>query len=320
MTFAKGTKILRRHFNHGMVWSLTVVGTLVGCGADKTLPVKNSSPSTATAPAPTVQTPNVPVPAKPADKPSNDVQAVTEDKSLTTDEYTEMGMPSPDRTWNSSDMETVSKLITQISKDDPSKLPRYQSAKSGEVFQRIVNNQNLDLLRNPLLPNQVRMQEALKFTQAANGVNVAYVSGLLARTTGDNEMTEISGLILRTSVVMIELVNQFLPSLDPKSPTYPTRIDGLKKMKSGMANVMLGSIKQISEPGTWKAEPLGRFIGYMDETFPIIITALTPGLRKETLTQLEKLGKDPGLKNNKQAFDELVSKVARVVNDASNKQ
>lgn len=206
-------------------------------------------------------------------------------------------------------MVAAAKLITQISKRNPSQLPRYQSPKSGMLFDRIVNKQNLELLRNPLLPAEARFPQVATFMEGANGINVAYLSGLVSQSTGDDEMTELSGLILRTSVVMIEWVDEFVPTLDPKNPTYAARMKGLDTMKSGLANVMQGSIQQISEPESWKPEPLGRFIAYMDETFPVIIKILTPNSRKETLLKLKKLSDHPSLGNNRPAFLEMMSKV-----------
>ena len=289
-----------------LVLSLTPI--MAGCGpSQSTVPVPVSS-ATFTTNVATVQH---------ADAPATSLKSNPVDNSLTTGEYMEQGMPSPDRSWSNSDMATVSRLITEISKRDSGQLPRFGSPKSGTVFARMTNKENLELFRNPTVPLEARLPLALQFMQAANGVNAAYLLGLVRQTTGDDEMTEITGLMLRVAVMMIELMDEFLPSLDKNDPTYPVRMDGMKKMKSGMANMMQGAIQQISEPGTWSREPLRRHIAYIDETFPVIIKSVSSGVRKETLVRLNSLSADKGFGDNLAAFREMLDKITAAANEAS---
>jgi hypothetical protein len=280
------------------------VMALVGCGAAPSTPaVVPANPG----PAP-IQTPATAAsPIKPA---------ILEDRSLTAEEYATLGMPAHERLWSYVDMTNAAKVLTDIAGRDASQLPRFRSSKSGAVFDRLVSKENLGLLRNKTLPLSVRMPSGLEFLQAANNVNKLYLTGFLQGKVGNDEMTEMTGLVLRMSSMMTELVGEFVPTLDKNDPKYPTRLKGLQQMKAGMGTVMQGVLMQISEPKTWNPETLGRFVGYMDECFPVLIVSVPPSVQKETLSQLRKLSTDPRFIPHKKTFDSMLEKTSRAVDES----
>lgn len=229
------------------------------------------------------------------------------DESLMLDEYIEGGMPTHDRLWNGEDMARAAKLLEEMVLRDAGELPRYQSQRSGEAFNRFTDDENLELYLDRSLPLQQRLPDALNYMQSSNQILKAYLAAFNEHAVGDSELVELMGAQLRTLVVMCSLVNEFLPTLDKDDPTYPVRLDGLKKMKSGMATVVAGNLQTLTESQAYRSSELKRLIGYMEATLPNILPDLPDGSRAETLIRLRSFLDDPTMQDLKPELDALVS-------------
>jgi hypothetical protein len=92
-----------------------------------------------------------------------------------------------------------------------------------------------------------RLPQALESIDAANRILKIYLDAFTRGKVGDSEMIELFGAQLRSSVVMFELLDEFLPTLDKNDPTYPVRMEDLQKMKKGMAHVVQGNLITVTE-------------------------------------------------------------------------
>lgn len=117
------------------------------------------------------------------------------------------------------------------------------------------------------------------------------------------------GSTLRSTVVMLELVDQLIPTLDKNDPTYPVRMQGLDTMRRGLATVVSGNLDTLTERSAYRVAELRRLIGCMQDTFPSIVPALPPGARAETLVRLKSFVDDPAMKDLAPDLEELRSKV-----------
>ena len=68
---------------------------------------------------------------------------VAPDNSLGSAEYVSRGLPAYDRLWSAADYREAATALKAISAENPTLLPRSGSAKSGELFGRIVSLDNL---------------------------------------------------------------------------------------------------------------------------------------------------------------------------------
>jgi hypothetical protein len=94
-------------------------------------------------------------------------------------------------------------------------------------------------------------------------------------------------------------------------------MQGLDQMKRGLASVVAGGLKTLTERESYRASELVRLVGYMQETLPQIVLRLPDGSRKETLFRLDNLQDDPALKDIQPGLRELRSKVKAAVEKAS---
>jgi hypothetical protein len=227
------------------------------------------------------------------------------DKSFTSIEYIQKGMPAYDRDWSGEDMVSASNVLTSIANEDLRQLPRYRSERSGEVFARIISPENLSIFQNGTLPLRTRLSLVSRHIAGLNQISKLYLKGLIERATDGREGVELLGAVLRTAAVMGPILDEFLPTLDRNDPSYKTRMAGLEKMKKGMAEIVAGGLQTLTDRETYRTEDLIRAASLMKETFPRILAKVTPGSRLETLVRLENLAKDPDLKDLEPAIREL---------------
>ncbi len=70
------------------------------------------------------------------------------DKSLTLEQLIEAGVPAHDREWSGDDMTRAANILAAIAQKNTDHLPRYLSQHSGQAFERLTANDNLNLYRN----------------------------------------------------------------------------------------------------------------------------------------------------------------------------
>lgn len=150
------------------------------------------------------------------------------DESFTPEEYIRLGLPAHDREWSGDDMVNVEKILASIAQKGYRHLPRYKSERSGVVFARLTSPQNLDLFRNRSLPLGPRLSQSLNYLQASNQVNKLYLSAFLKKDVRDSELVELMGSLLRSTAVLLELVDELLPTLNKDEPSYEVRMQGLE--------------------------------------------------------------------------------------------
>jgi hypothetical protein len=240
------------------------------------------------------------------------------DESLTPEKYVELGLPAHDRVWLGSDLVKAAKVLAAIAEKNPRQLPRYQSARSGAVFARLNATQNLEMYRDRKYPFDVRMKEALKTTEGFSEITKVYIAAFVKKQVRDSEMTECMGSLFRIAAVMIDLVEEQLPTLNPKDADYKQRMAGLDTMRAGLANVVHGGIGSLAEKDSLRASERVRLIGYMKDTFPKLIPQLTPTTRLEAVNRLQAMNVDEAYRDLQPSLRQLYELV-RDLNDKSKK-
>ncbi|WP_417387074.1 hypothetical protein [Gimesia sp.] len=240
------------------------------------------------------------------------------DNSLMLKEYIEAGVPAGDRSWTGNDMAKAAEILAGIAQQDRSKLPRYQSQNSGEMFKRLTADDNLDSYRNQTLPLQQRLPDGINYMQSSNQILKLYLTAFKQQEVGDSELVELIGAQLRVSAVMMTLVNEFLPSLNKDNPDYPARMEGLKRMKNGLATIVAGSLQTLTESQTYRPSELKRLIGYMQLTFPTLLPEVPESSRDEFITRLQSFSADPQMQNLNPELDKLLATVKASIQSNQN--
>jgi hypothetical protein len=219
-----------------------------------------------------------------------------DDKSLPDDRYVSLGFPSYDRAWTGIDVEAAAKRLTALAASHPEQLPRFESDKSGKTFARIAAPMDASFLRRRSLSLAVRLPEALQYLEATNSIFELYVSAFAAKQVAGAELAELFGGQLKNCMVMLELIDEFLPTVAKDDPSYPERMAGLEEMLGGVAEAVMGAMTTLTEEEAYSAGTRLKLLGYCRETFPSIVPRLTGASQAEVRHRLDELVADPKLR------------------------
>lgn len=280
-------------FRSGLI-AVTILMHSLGCEQSLEQPIVTSPADTAIA-DPDVVT-----------APQPDIQAPA-DESLTVDAYIRLGMPSHDRVWSGADMSQAARILQALSQQNPEQLPRYQSERSSPVFARMNADQNLEIYRDKSLPLDQRIPDALQYMQSNNHILKLYLAAFNQQAVGGAELVELMGALLRVTVIQVQLFDEFVPTLDKNDPTYPVRMQGVAKMKLGMATLVAGNLQTLTESYAFRTADLKRLVGYLQNTLPLILPALTESSRSEIIVRLRSYSDDSNMKHLQPELDALVA-------------
>lgn len=294
-----------------MNWQTSIVlgmaAFVIGCEqTSNALPTKNvaTPPGTPESTSPLATT--TPGESQPTDN---------DDRSLTTAQYIELGLPKCDRPWSSSDMSRAAKVLTEIASRDARELPRHLSPKSGQVFARITADDNLDGIRKQSLPVTIRTGFALQFLHAAASIGKLYGTLAVEESAASEETTELIGLTLRIATVLKGLSDEVLPTLDKNDPTEATRLNGLMQLTTGLGPVVQGALNQALASKKLKPETRTRMLKYMEQTLPELVNVLPPKAREEVRVKLKTLSERPEFAEHQQDIKPLLDKISQTLQE-----
>jgi len=108
---------------------------------------------------------------------------------------------------------------------------------------------------------------------------------------------------------MCDLAAEFKPTLTEAEASEPARIKGEQQFRSGTATVISGALQKLSETHVYRTSELGRFVGYMKSTLPVLLREIPDGSRTEFLIRIRLLPGDPKMQDLKPGLEELVEAV-----------
>lgn len=235
------------------------------------------------------------------------------DLSLPNEQYVALGLAAYDRNWSSADLRESAAYLSALTTTKPGSLPRYLSARSGKVFARITSSDNLAVLSNPAASVSIRLPAALLYTHELNGIYQLYVAALQSKTVTGEDLVELHGARLRACRVLLELAEEFLPTLAKSDPKYLSRIEGIQAMRSATSDVMLAAVHALSEPLTYGLPARKRLVEYCREAFPAIAPRLAVAKRDALVLELKAAVGRPNLSNLQPELGMLQQEVTRTV-------
>ena len=136
------------------------------------------------------------------------------DNSFPNEEYTALGMPNLDKPWHSIEYDTVIALLRSIVEVDKWSLPRKESTNSGLLFQYIINTKHLDILTDPTVSLNQRVQELEGFASHTSQLLSLYSEKDANFERFGREHLEVayfSAYYARNTVLFIEEIGDKLP-------------------------------------------------------------------------------------------------------------
>jgi hypothetical protein len=210
------------------------------------------------------------------------------DKSLTVDEYVNRGLPSPDKTWTAEDMAAGAKVLEEVAKADRYQLPRFESERSGKVFDRLVTPQDLDQFKDKSVPLETRSTQNNSYFRALIRHVKVYSDARKDNVVGDDELIELTKKLLRTCTVLMDNLEETASTIKKSDPSYGVRMQGINQGRMGAVSLTAGSLNII---GNREVGPEGmkRLISAYQEILPPLVVALPPQNRSDVTQKLESV-------------------------------
>jgi hypothetical protein len=88
------------------------------------------------------------------------------------------------------------------------------------------------------------------------------------------EIAALMAFMLHTAALGVQLAEEFVPTI-PRDDNYGVRMDGLKKMNSGLVTIFVGAENSLAERKFYSAEDLSLLLKAMSETLPRVKKAFS---------------------------------------------
>lgn len=190
------------------------------------------------------------------------------------EDYAKAGIPAIDHAWTIDEHEAAAAALVKAAEGHPERLPRLQGAKSGPVFARIVEARGDDEF----------VAHARRF-EAGNQISKLYMVNEMAAVNA--EYLAIMGAMLREAAMLETGGEAFLASFGD-DPSVPARRDGLRKMRSGWGQMLLGGVMILADVRVAEAARLA-FAADLRAVFPTIYPKLQPSDQALIRSQLSRL-------------------------------
>jgi hypothetical protein len=155
------------------------------------------------------------------------------DHSLTVKEYEKMGMPDLKKLWSSKAYTQVFAVLSKVKMNDPLTYPRKNSRKSGDVFSRFINKENLSFLNDPTISLRDKAFEMQSFSSVQNTLTQKYTDDFRVEQYYNVELIETYIFGLYVHEKMLDLAGEIMNSND----------DYLSNMKAGIKIVLNGYVQ-----------------------------------------------------------------------------
>jgi len=235
----------------------------------------------------------------------------TKDLSLNAEAYDKLGMPDYNKIWTIGDYSNAIITLSSLRINYALSLPRILSKKSGALFNKFINEENLSFVNDTTLPLPVRAYQIQSFGRLQSELEQIYSVELNERKYYKEELIDIEIFGIFVYEKMMELAWTIMDSDD----------ESVIGMRSGLQAVKYNYLSLIArllnEQVELKEYPLNSLERLSDSVSASIIKNqewFLPADRKAIISQIEAIiEKSPAdyIKNN---LDETLE----ILNDSTN--
>ena len=187
-----------------------------------------------------------------------------------------------DRPWTSADHTRAAAVLAEQTAGHRERLPRYQSAASGAVFAKLIEELPADRDR----PVGDRFGAHFERYEATNAISKLYVENALAVPT--REWIELMGVLLREASVLASDAQPLLASFGPDDPKREGRLAGLEKMQRGFGQMMLGSMMTAGDLRVPEADRIA-LVEHVIVAMPVLLPQAPAETQLQIRTQVATL-------------------------------
>jgi len=167
------------------------------------------------------------------------------DRSLTPEEYQELGMPDYNKVWSLEDYSIAFYVINTLKYGKPMALPSRDSKKSGQLFSRMINIENLAFLQDTSLPLHAKAEMIQWYGNILQEFTAAYTLVGTTKQLYAPELMDIDLFSLTIAQIMLDLGGKINNSSDPEDIAMQSDFSLIQKMYLDLLSDLFG--KQLNE-------------------------------------------------------------------------
>jgi hypothetical protein len=207
-------------------------------------------------------------------------------------------MPPVTRAWQAADFTRAAQILTIIASEDASRLPRYQSPRSGALFARLSARENVDAIHSLTAFEQLRPLGEL--ASGLNAVLLIYIQAARRGQVFDEELAGLTAAVCHETAMMLQVAGEVLQSGLANEAGRQQIEQGYHEVIGGAGDVVAGAITTFAERATYRLQARVRFAQLIDADLPTIAAGLPPDERRYSrarLTQVASQEPDASLGN-----------------------
>lgn len=231
-----------------------------------------------------------------------------QDLSLTVKEYQKVGMPDPSKTWKNYDYVNANLSLGSLHTTNPFCLPRKDSKKSGALFSRFVNIENLSFLDDTTISLRDRALLVQHFQQLHNQLSNFYNNELEGKPYYNRELIDLHIFRLLVNEKMLELAGKIMNSKEESDLSMQS---GLKKVQYNYLKLIYMLLDVQSKSKDYPGDDLKRLSTEISRSLILNQIWMEPSLRQEIIVRIQDIIK----KSSSAAVKKNYRKVLDVLKD-----
>lgn len=185
------------------------------------------------------------------------------DLSLSPEEYRKLGLPDHTMVWSIQDYINSNITLSTLKSNYPYSLPRKSSKKSGAIFARIVNAENLSFIYDKNIPLSTRAYTIQHFTRFYSELQSIYSVELDENKYYSDELADINifGLLVHDRMLELAFVIMDTDSGEAKDLQF-----GMKAVKRNYLNLIEGLLDEQVRTDVYGEEDLNNLSDKLAES------------------------------------------------------
>ena len=164
------------------------------------------------------------------------------DHTLKPKEYQKLGMPDYKKVWTNDDYVSANITLSSLKMIDPLSLPQKNSRKSGELFKRMLNEENLAFIHDTIFPLRTRAYTIQYYTQFQTEMEQMYTIEHNGEIYYSEELLDLHIFGLAIHDKMLELAMIINKSDDEDVSSIKSGMDAVKHNYLKLIPRLLGEL------------------------------------------------------------------------------
>lgn len=202
-----------------------------------------------------------------------------------------------DHTWTFAEVQTTASALSTM---PGAALPRLTAPSGAQLLEHLADPAVLAPCADQATPVVIRLQQCLGQMSAMTEILRAYGTAQQSDVSYSEETILMLGALLRTSAVMLVIMEEFIPTLDQNDPSYANRMRGAEQARRGCAGIVRGALTTLTtDRRLYSDAGSERFARILAESYPTLSRAATPEQKAEydrQLAQIARTDRSPGVR------------------------